>query len=161
MHNNYIYLISIISLIFAIFIYKILVKNPKVNNENIRYKNLENSTTGILKKISSKPFLLGLEKNFVSKDEFYFDEKNFYAINKEKQKASFKLTDIIELKRTSNKMNNRYVWEVSIQEENNKELSFLFTNNYTIRNKDFHLFYKKIESINPNAVKSKWSLLSL
>lgn len=46
----------------------------------------------MLKKISKSPFLFGLEKNIIDKEEFYFDDKNFYSINEDSQK-------IIQIKR--------------------------------------------------------------
>lgn len=42
-----------------------------------------------VKKDINQPLLFGLEKKFISDDELFFDEKHFYAIDKEKKKATF------------------------------------------------------------------------
>ena len=115
-----------------------------------------------MKKISSRPWILfNFEAKWVSEDELYYDEENFYAINRENQKAIFKLTDIIELKRTSNIIRNAKIWQLKIKDKDNKEITFNFTHNYRIWNNNFPLFYNKLKEINPNKVKSKWSLWSM
>ena len=115
----------------------------------------------MLKKISKTPFLLGIEKTFISKEEFYFDDKNFYAINKDLKKVAFKLCDISEIKKTEIKLNNRYIWQVKIKQANDKKEIFKFAHNYTLWNKNFALFYKKVKKLNPQVLKSKWSLWTM
>jgi hypothetical protein len=115
-----------------------------------------------IRKISSRPFLFGLEDNLVSDEDFYFDDINFYAIdNKQQRKAVFLLTEIIELSKTSITITNHRVWQVIIHGADNQKIVFKFTHNYTLWNKDFVKFYKKIEQINPAAIKSKWSLWTM
>ncbi len=115
-----------------------------------------------LNKISKRPFLLGLERKVISNSDFYFDNENFYAINeKENTKTVFKLAEIIELSKTSIKINNRRIWQVKVNQVNGKEITFRFAHNYTIWNNNFHLFYKKVKSINPSAIKSKWNLWTI
>ena len=154
------YLIAVVlsSFVFAFLIgrevYKKYFVGFKPSNQNISYNNTipKNSI-----KISTKPFLFGLEKKLLSDDEFYFDNENFYAINPENKTAKFNLKDITELSRTAININNRTIWQVKIKTEN-RELVFKFAHNYTIWNKSFRDFYDKIKALNPSAIKSKWSL---
>lgn len=158
MDNHYLIAIVISSFVVAFLIgrevYKKYFLDFKPKHQNINYNN---SVPNHLIKISTKPFLFGLEKKLVSDDEFYFDNENFYAINQEKRMAKFNLKDITELSRTAFNINNRNIWQVKIKSEN-KELVFKFAHNYTIWNKSFLDFYDRITTVNPSAIKSKWSL---
>lgn len=156
--DNYLIIILAAGLIFSFLIvreiYKKYFMNFKPSNQNISYNN---SIPKDSIKISTRPFLFGLEKKLLSADEFYFDNENFYAVNPENKTAKFNLKDITELSRTSININNRTIWQVKIKTEN-RELIFKFAHNYTIWNKSFLDFYDKIKALNPSAIKSKWSL---
>lgn len=162
--NSYVLLLLIISIVYASFIisliYKKHLKGFKPKNSEIIYLNSQ-IPNNQLKKISIRPFLFGLEKKIISDDELFFDEENFYAINNKHQKATFKLADITEISKTTLQINNRKLWQVKIKQDNDKEIVFKFAHNYTIWNKNFPLFYQKIKSINPNAIKTKWNLWSM
>lgn len=162
--NLYVFLLLIFSIIFAIFIisfiYKKHLKGFKPKNSEILYSTPQTSDNQ-LKKISTRPFLFGLEKKFISDDELFFDEEHFYAVNNKNQKATFKLADITEISKTSLQINNRRLWQVKIKQDNGKEIVFKFAHNYTLWNKNFLDFYEKIKSINPTVVKTKWNLWSM
>jgi len=159
--ESYVFLLLIFTLAFPFFLipifYKKYIADFKPKNK-ITYENSENLDIEI-KKISTRPFLFGLENKFLSDDEFYFDNENFYAINKKFKKAIFKLTDIEEISKTSLQINNRRIWQVKINDAAiSQEITFKFADNYTIWNTNFYHFYEKVRLINPNAIKSKWSL---
>ena len=162
--NSYIFLLLFFSLIFTSliisFIYKKHFKDFKPIDNEIKYSNSQTSNIQ-LKKISTRPFLFGLEKKFISDDDLFFDNENLYAINNKNQKATFKLTDITEISKTSWEINNRRLWQIKIKQENDKEIVFKFAHNYTIWNKNFLHFHEKIKSINPNVIKTKWNLWSM
>lgn len=162
MSNLFIPLILSSSLIFSILlireIYKKVTTTLKpVQQPDIHYQTEINNPTHEVRKISEKPFLFGLEKNLVSPHEFYFDDQHFYALNLNGEKAIFPLVDIVEVSGTSVIISNRRIWKVKITSPNG-EIEFKLAPNYTIWNKSFEAFYQKIKSMNPNAVKSKWSL---
>ena len=157
--------IVISSLVFFIFVFrevyrKYLVGNTSQKNDLKRIP-LNNAELERLKKISTRPFFFGLEKKFIADDEFYFDDTNFYAITKDSNKTVFKLTDIIEISKTSIQINNSRIWQVKVKDENANEVIFKFAHNYTFWNKNFILFYEKVKRINPTAIKSKWSLWTM
>ena len=161
--NQYFIIISLLSAVFCILllreIYKKDVEGFKLKKNDVSYVNSKNYNTENLKKISKRPFLFGLENKFVSENEFYFDKENFYAVNKEHQRATFKLADITEINKTAIKLNNRRLWQVTIKEQETREkVIFKFAHNYTIWNNNFKLFYEKVKGINPSAIKSKWNL---
>ena len=162
----YLYFILIASLVIFVLLSIVIYKkhsavfNPE--NNQINYKNATDLTGTELRKISSRPFLFGLEGNLVSDEDFYFDDTNFYAINtKYGRKAVFSLTDIVQLGRTSIIITNHNVWQITLQTVDKNKIVFRFTHNYTIWNKNFSVFHQKVKQINPAIVKSKWSLWTM
>lgn len=159
--DGFLIAIVILSVLYAFLIvasvYKKNVSTFKQKNNNLTY-----STSGFkdLHKISTKPFLFGLENKIISDHEFYFDNKHFYAINKDNQTAKFNLKDITEISKTSVQINNHRIWQVKIT-HNNEEMIFKFAHNYTLWNKNFVDFYQKVEQLNPSVIKSKWSIWSM
>jgi hypothetical protein len=159
----YLYLIFLIGfalfIVLFILIFRSYSAGFKPKNNHIIYETSADLVGEKIRKISSRPFLFGLEDNLVSDEDLYFDDINFYAIdNKQQRKAVFPLTDIIELSRTSMAITNHNVWQVIIHGADKHKIVFKFTHNYTLWNKDFVKFYEKIAQINPAAIKSKWSL---
>jgi len=156
--DNYLIIIVGFGIIFSLLvvreIYKKYFVSFKPKDQNIVYNDLNVNN---LNKISSRPFLFGIEKKLLSDDEFYFDNENFYAINQDNKTAKFNLKDIKELSRSGVKINNTNIWQVKINAEN-KELVFKFAHNYTLWNKSFFDFYEKVKTLNPSAIKSEWSL---
>ena len=158
--DAFLFIVIAASFIFALLmigevIYK-LITYTKPENKNINYQPIQNNVEG-LNKISSIPFLFGLEKKMVSDVDLYFDDQYLYAFSRE-GKAQFPLSAITELKRTSTIINNRPIWCVKVKSENDEEIAFNFTHNYTIWNKNFVVFYEKIKALNPAAIKSTWTL---
>ena len=160
----YIALTVFLSLVFAAFIIKEVwfryLGDHKPQNNQITYQNPETPNFTHRKLISQKPFLFGLEKKFVDEHDFYFDDQHFYAINRAGQQAVYPLTAIVELSKTSVRMNNRQIWQVKVT-HNHQVLVFKFAHNYSLWNKNFTAFYTKMQQTNPSAVKSKWSLWTM
>ncbi|RKE56573.1 hypothetical protein [Sphingobacterium detergens] len=162
----YLYLIFLIGFALFIVLFSLIFRKYtagfKPKNNQISYEASTDLVGEEIRKISSRPFLFGLEDNLVSDEDLYFDDINFYAIdNKQQRKAVFPLTDIIELSKTSITITNQRVWQVIINGADNHKIVFKFTHNYTLWNKDFVKFYKKIAQVNPAAIKSKWSLWTM
>jgi hypothetical protein len=111
-----------------------------------------------LKKISSRPFLLGLENKFIDEEELYFDDRQLYAVDRQIKLATFNLENIASLERTSVKINNRTIWKLNIDQADGQMVVFKFAHNFTLWNKSFPEFYELIRAINPQAIKSTWSV---
>lgn len=67
-----------------------------------------------LRKISYKPFLFGFEKKKVSGDDLYFDHDSIYMVNPMKKSAKFSLYEITAPKRTSVRINNSTIWQITL-----------------------------------------------
>lgn len=163
--EHYMVWIGISNLVFFIFIFREVYRHYLMGqtheNGNLIRTPLKSSELKALKKISTRPFLFGLEKKFISDHAFYFDDTNFYVITNDFKKTVFKLTAIIEIRKTSIQISNRRIWQVKIKDENTKDIIFKFGHNYTFRNKNFPQFLEKVKAINPTAIKTKWSLWTM
>ena len=160
---TYIFLMLFISGVFVFLILKEFyikhMKGFKPQND-ILYRNSDSSDRQNLKIISTRPFLFGLEKKFISNDTLYFDEENLYAIDNNQQKAIFPLTTIILLKKVPIEINNRKLWQIKLI-YNGEEIEFRFAPNYSIWSDNFKQFYNKIMQINPEVVQTKWNIFAL
>lgn len=155
-------LILFSSLIFAVLILreiykKVAIEFKTTQNAMINYQSHRTNPTDGLRKISKRPFFFGLEKKLISPNEFYFDEQNFYAVNSNGDRAIFALKDIVELSGTSVTISGTRIWKVKIASSTGA-IEFRLAPNYTIWNKSFKIFYQKVKSINPDAIKTKWTL---
>lgn len=163
--NLYIGLLLSSSLLFGgllvWMVYKTYLAGFNTENKNVIYTGVQTANAETPRKISTRPFLLGLEKKIIPEEEFYFDNENFYAINKAGQKATFKLTDITEISKTGIQINNRRLWQVKIRQADDSEVIFKFVHNYTLWNRNFLSFYEKVKRISPNAIKSTWSVWTM
>lgn len=146
----------VVVVVLFVLVFKNYFSGFKPKNNKVVYTNSSDINSIELKKISSRPFLFGLENKIISDDDLYFDEENLYVINKLSQKASFKLSEITELSKTSVRINNSPIWQIKIK-QSETDITFKFAHNYTLWNKNFVLFHEKLIQINPEIVKSKWS----
>lgn len=149
-------LILVSVLIFLVSKHVLKSADPAVNV--IDYQTYEPGMSADARQITSRPMLLGIEKNFINDEELYFDDGYLYAVNKMGQCAVFDLKNITDLRRTSIQISNRPVWQIIIVEDNGSIVNFKFLHNYTIWNKDFADFHARVRHINPKSVKSQWSL---
>ncbi|WP_379962934.1 hypothetical protein [Epilithonimonas sp. UC225_85] len=158
--NETLYLSAIVvsGLLFGLLVLREILKQNIFKSKPEKYHlNYQNINPGTLTKISKRTFLFGLEKRFISDNEFYFDNDDLYISNHQNQLARFPFKDISELSRTSIRINNSPIWQLKITGEG-QELVFRFAHNYAIFNKSFQLFYEKLKEVNPASIKSEWSL---
>lgn len=162
--NGYIFLVILISILFVMLLMKDISKKYrpalKPKNKPLNFDSSFNKNERNQKKISSRPFLFGLERKLISDGSFYFDDHHFYVVNKDSLKATYQLKDIIELSKTSVEINNIRIWQVKIKAADQPEVHFKFAHNHSLWNKNFYHFYEKINQINPRAIKSKWNIWS-
>lgn len=161
-----VYLIFIAGLVLFAMLFSLAYRKHmagfKPKNKQLNYQNSVDLIEVQKRKISSRPFLFGIEDHIVSDEDMYFDDNSFYAIDtKQMRQVVFPLADIIELSKTSTIINNRNVWQVIFRTADDNKMVFKFTHNYTIWNKDFYEFYKRVKQTNPTVVKSKWSLWNM
>ena len=89
----------------------------KKNNEMLFNDLQEDIDITQLKKISSRPFLFGLEGRFISDESFYFDDNNLYITAKNRKVLKVSFTQIAELKKTAININKIRIWQIIIRIE--------------------------------------------
>lgn len=160
--DNAVFLIPIAGLIFGGLvmreIYAYMKKEFTQKNSEIHFTQSSTATVENIFKISKQPFLFGLEKKIVSEYEFYFDDHSFYVENKDGRQKKYDLSEIIDFKQTSLSINNRRIWQISLKRINESVLTFRFTSNYTLFNKNFKKFYDILSRVTPSIIKNEWSM---
>lgn len=165
-HQSFVAILLVLNSVFAVLILITLFKNFRLSKQNMntnhhsQYKipdDRNNFKTDAWFKISQKPFLAGLEKRLISSQDFYYDQSFFYAIDEAGNGSKYPLTDIAELSGTGTQINNNRIWQVKIF-KGSEMIEYRFAHNFSIWNKNFLNFYKRVKQISPQAVKSKWSL---
>lgn len=143
-----------------VFVFRKSIKSKPQNNHQI-FSDTATINTQNLKEITTRPFLFGIENKIISDENLFYNNDELVAINKQYEKAVFKLTEITELSKTGTQINNRRIWQIRINRENEPEVIFKFTHNYTILNKSFPEFIERMNQVNPKAVKTKFNLFSM
>lgn len=127
-------------------------QKPYKEGQNI---SLDNTP---LKAISRNPSFLFIKK--VDYEEFFFSEQHLYILNRSKAKIyTFALSEITEIKRSFFQMNSRYVWTIKIKPLTGELISFnLLPKDTIFDSTSFGDFYKKMQAIKPEVIKSKNNL---
>jgi hypothetical protein len=150
MELKYIFILLLITLLVfnikRIFNY---IENYKEQKE-IDFKKRTNLDLWKLTKISGGIFMFGLDKYFVNKSDFYFDDKNLYLINYNKPVIKHSISDIIEVSKTAISLNDRKVWKIIINDLNEK-IVYKITTNDSLSNSNFSMFLDKVNE-NSNSI---------
>ena len=120
--------------------------NEKKQTNTIEFSEDLNTDFSCLKKISTK--------------NHYYYNGVFYILNNEQKAISIPFNDIIELKHTLLKVNNRRIWKL-IALHNNEQVEFKFRHNFTLWNKNFTQFLNELKIENPNATVGKFNLWTM
>jgi len=139
--TRWIILVVILLLVVLFLIRRFYLKKNNDSNEDNQIEAFNNSSSALNdkpKKISTMPSFLGLQKVFTTGGDYYFDNEFFYAVNDKKQVSKYKLSKIVELSSTGEKINNRRIWkEVLKEQDTQKKVTFRFVHNCTLWNKNF------------------------
>ena len=165
--KSFITILVLLNMVFAVFfalaVYQYFRRLAQDNRPSAGASDRSNTvnfdSTSVFK-ISRKPFLLGIEKSFVSQEDFYFDRDFFYAVDDGTSALKYPLSDIAELCSTSTQLNNSRVWKIKVY-RGPELIEYKFTHNFSIWNKNFRNFYQRVKEIRPQAVTSEWSMWSM
>jgi hypothetical protein len=155
MELKYIFILSLIT--FLVFNIKRIfnyIENLKEQRE-VDFKKRTNLDLWKLTKISKGVFMFGLDKYFVNKSDFYFDDKNLYLINYNKPVIKHSISDIIEVTKTSISLNDRMVWKIIVNDFNAKKV-YKITTNDSFSNSNFNIFLDKVNKNSNSIVDSNW-----
>lgn len=111
-----------------------------------------------LKVISQNPSFLFVKKE--NYEKFFFSEQHLYVLNRSKAKIyTFPLEEITEIKRLFFRINSQYVWTIKIKPLSGEDISFnLLPKDTIFDSTSFGDFYKKMQAIKPEVIKSKNNL---
>ncbi|REH00917.1 hypothetical protein C8P67_102169 [Flavobacterium aquicola] len=146
-------------LLIFLFVYNIKKIFYYIKNyneiEEAHFKKRTNLDLTKLTKISNGRFFFGLAEYLRVKSEFYYDEKYLYVINTKNQVNKHCISNIIEITKTSIMINDRRVWKIVINKEDDK-IIYKLTTNDTLSNNNFNYFLDKVNENDNSIVDSDW-----
>lgn len=105
---------------------------------------------GSIKRISAKAPILRIFS--VCRVDYYYDEEFLYQMKNTEIINKVPLKNIVKIKKTTTKLNNRWVWAVRYATGTYQgEKEFRFLNNVTLVNRDFLGFLDAVKAANPAA----------
>lgn len=150
---------ALLFLLIFLFVYNIkrmfyYFKNYNKIEETF-FKRRTNLDLTKLTKISNGHFFFGLAEYLRAKSEFYYNEEYLYVISTKNQVAKHRITNIVEVSKTSIMINNRRIWEIVINNVDDKIIYKLSTND-TLSNNNFNLFLDKVNANSNSIVDTNW-----
>lgn len=152
--------VLIILFVSVYSLYYTLKNSISLENKNqiiIVDKVGESGESHSFKKITSRS---GFFASSVTDVDIYFNERALCIVYPNQEKSIYNLSRILELKRTDVRIGNNNVWRIIVKGED-KDITFKFTHNVRLWNKNFVEFHELLSSLNPEAVKTKWNYLRM
>ena len=147
----------------------IIVILPNIRQILSYYENLEEkneadfkSRTGLdlwkLTKIYPEETIIGSKHFFIIKPEsFYYDDDFFYKIRTDNTIIKHKISNIVEVTRTSFTRNDKRIWKIIIN-ESDKKTEYKIPLTITLSNNNFADFLEKVNQNSDSVVDSEWLL---
>ena len=123
--------------------------------EETLFKRRTNLDLTKLTKISNGHFFFGLAEYLRAKSEFYYNEKYLYVISTKNQVAKHRISNIVEVSKTSTMINDRRIWEIVINNVDDK-VTYKLSTNDTLSNNNFNLFLDKVNANSNSIVDTNW-----
>jgi len=128
----------------------------QLEQQEIDFKERTNLDLWKLTKISPGITWVGIDQFQFSNPEFYFDEEFLYIIDHTKV-IKHTIKNIMAVKRTIYTRNDRRIWEIVINENDNNIVYKIATNN-SLTTANFGKFLDKVNENPDSVVDSKWLL---
>lgn len=128
----------------------------QLEQQEIDFKERTNLDLWKLTKISPGITWVGIDQFQFSNPEFYFDEEFLYIIDHTKV-IKHNIKNIMAVKRTIYTRNDRRIWEIVINENDNNIVNKIATNN-SLTTANFGKFLDKVNENPDSVVDSEWLL---
>ena len=109
-------------------------------------------------KISNGHFFFGLSEYLRAKSEFYYDKEYLYVISTKNQVIKHRISDIIEVGKTSIMINDRRIWKIVINnvDDVDDKIIYKLSTNDTLSNNNFNFFLDKVNENSNSIVDANW-----
>ncbi len=112
---------------------------------------------GAIKRLSVRPFLLWLERFFISYESLWFDQNYIYVFRGQELAARYKFEQILELEGTKMRINSSRIWRICFADEFEKDgtSEYKFAPAASIFTPNFKEFLQILREKNQDAIKTK------
>jgi hypothetical protein len=133
------------------------IKNYNEIEETL-FKRRTNLDLTKLTKISNGHFFFGLSEYLRAKSEFYYDKEYLYVISTKNQVIKHRISDIIEVGKTSIMINDRRIWKIVINnvDDVDDKIIYKLSTNDTLSNNNFNFFLDKVNENSNSIVDANW-----
>ena len=117
----------------------------------------ETSESSAIKRLSVRPFLLWLERFFISRESFWFDQNYIYVFRGQEFVAKYKFEQIAALEGTKIWINSARIWRICFADEFEQDGSaeYKFAPAVSIFMPNFKEFLQILREKNQDAIKTK------
>lgn len=104
-----------------------------------------------------RPFLLWLERFFISYESFWFDQNYIYVFRGQELAARYKFEQILALEGTKTRINSARIWRICFADEFEKDgtSEYKFAPATSIFTPNFKEFLQILREKNQDAIKTK------
>ena len=117
----------------------------------------ETSESSAIKRLSVRPFLLWLERFFISRESFWFDQNYIYVFRGQEFVAKYKFEQIAALEGTKTRINSARIWRICFAEEFEQDGSteYKFAPAISIFTLNFKEFLQILHEKDEDTIKTK------
>ncbi len=117
----------------------------------------ENGEEGAIKRLSVRPFLLWLERFFISYESLWFDQNYVYVFRGQELAARYKFEQILALEGTKTRINSSRIWRICFADEFEQDglSEYKFAPAVSIFTPNFKEFLQILREKNQDAIKTK------
>ena len=117
----------------------------------------ETSESNAIKRLSVRPFLLWLERFFISRESLWFDQNYIYVFRGQELAARYKFEQILALEGTKTRINSARIWRIcfAVEFEKDGTSEYKFAPAASIFTPNFKEFLQILREKNQDAIKTE------
>lgn len=117
----------------------------------------ETSESSAIKRLSVRPFLLWLERFFISRESLWFDQDYIYVFRGQEFVAKYKFEQILALEGTKTRINSARIWRICFADEfeQNGTSEYKFAPAASIFTPNFKEFLQILHEKDEDTIKTK------
>ena len=144
-------------MLFGGIVWTIFWRNPRKLSPRQLDAIDETSESNAIKRLSVRPFLLWLERFFISRESIWFDQNYIYVFRGQELAARYKFEQILALEGTKTRINSARIWRICFSDEFEKDgtSEYKFAPAASIFTPNLKEFLQILREKNQDAIKTK------
>ena len=144
-------------MLFGGIVWTIFWRNPRKLSSRQLATIDETSESNAIKRLSVRPFLLWLERLFISRESIWFDQNYIYVFRGQELAARYKFEQILALEGMKTRINSARIWRICFADEfgQNGTSEYKFAPAASIFTPNFKEFLQILREKNQDAIKTE------